>query len=50
MGEKQSACKVPESVQSVEDFLNEKEGPPKKQVTAVVVGLGNVRINKIYIN
>ena len=28
--------------QSVEEFWNEKEGPPLRQVTAMVVGFGNV--------
>ena len=28
--------------QSVEEFGNEKDGPPLRQVTAMVVGFGNV--------
>ena len=28
--------------QSVEEFWNEKDGPPLRQVTAMVVGFGNV--------
>ena len=42
MADVNAPTKYDESEQSVEDFWNEKEGPPLRQVTAMVVGFGNV--------
>jgi len=41
MADVNAPSKYDESEQSVEDFWNEKEGPPLRQVTAMVVGFGN---------